>query len=141
MIRFALKCGQDHEFESWFKDNAAYDRQVAAGHVACPLCGDTSVAKAPMAPRIAKGRSDGGRDETLRALTGEMLGRAKALQEYVEANCEHVGDRFAEEARRIHYGETESREIYGNATDGEAKSLREEGVAFAQIPWLPRTDS
>ena len=141
MIRFNLKCGQAHEFESWFKDNATYDAQVAAGSVACPLCGDTAVGKAPMAPRIAKGRGDGGRSEALRAMTAEMLNKAKALRDHVEANCENVGDRFAEEARRIHYGEASEREIYGNATDAEAQTLHEEGVAFARIPWVPRSDS
>src|SRR6266849_3201248 len=103
MILFALRCAGDHEFEGWFRDGAAFDRQSAAGTIVCPQCGDNGVVKAPMAPRVARSRN-------------------------VEANCDYVGERFTEEARRIHYGESDPRGIYGEASVEDAKGLAEEGI-------------
>ena len=132
MISFNLRCGGDHTFEAWFKDGAAYERQAAAGEVACPVCADTTVEKAPMAPRVAAGKA---REATTirQALT--------ELRQHVEANCENVGDKFADEARKIHYGEAERRDIYGKATDEEAQALGDEDIEFSRLPVLPRTDS
>lgn len=139
MILFELKCSADHRFEAWFRDGAAYDAQVAAGSVACPLCGDTGVSKAPMAPRIARARSGG--EEAERRQLAAIRQHLSELRRTVEENCDYVGDRFAEEARRIHYGEAEARGIYGESTAEDADALRDEGVAFQRIPWLPRTSS
>ena len=140
MIVFDLHCAQHHRFEAWFKDGAAFDRQAAAGEVACPECGDATITKAPMAPRLARGTAL----EEQRS-KGEM---AKAIRETmtefrrtVESSCDYVGDKFAEEARRIHYGETDKRDIYGEATVEEARDLIEEGVQVAPIPWPRRDDS
>ncbi|HYD99545.1 MAG TPA: DUF1178 family protein [Alphaproteobacteria bacterium] len=133
MILFNLRCGAGHEFEAWFRDGATYDAQAAAGEVGCPVCGDSHVAKAPMAPRIAKSRGE----DRPRAVAAEVMQKLRELRRHVEQNAEHVGDRFAEEARRIHYGETERRDIYGEATDSEAEALAEEGIGFARIPWVP----
>ncbi|WP_029009176.1 DUF1178 family protein [Azospirillum halopraeferens] len=138
MILFQLKCTSDHRFEAWFRDGAAYDAQAAAGTIACPVCGDTAVTKAPMAPRIAKGRTA---EEKRAAVAAEVVRQLGELRRTVEENCDYVGDRFAEEARRIHYGETQARGIYGEASGEEVSELREEGVSVAAIPWLPRTDS
>ena len=153
MILYELKCQDGHGFEAWFRDGATYDAQAAAGEIACPICGDTSVTKAPMAPRIAK-RPVGDRvdmeppqparkspDAQAMMVNGEIRARLEALRRHVEENCESVGDDFAEEARRIHYGEVPHRDIYGAATEEEAEELAEEGVAFARIPWPVRTDS
>ncbi len=139
MILFQLKCIADHRFEAWFRDGAAYEAQAAEGVISCPVCGDTAVSKAPMAPRISKGV---GRSEAAAARArAEIDQQVQSLKKTVEENCDYVGDRFAEEARRIHYGETEARGIYGEATPAEAESLKEEGVAFQRIPWPARTDS
>jgi hypothetical protein len=136
MILFALRCASDHEFEGWFRDGAAFDRQSAGGKIACPQCGDTAVTKAPMAPRVARSRSA--------EVTPSPAQLRKALQElrrHVETNCENVGERFAEEARRIHYGESDPRGIYGEASADDAKDLAEEGIEVNRIPWLPPTDA
>lgn len=148
MILYNLCCSADHVFEAWFRDSAAYDEQAAAGEVLCPVCGNASVAKAPMAPRIAKG--GGGAKEAVpdpvpqtytntRAV--EMRRMLTELRRHVEENSDYVGDKFAEEARKIHYGEKEERNIYGEATEDQAEELSEEGVKIGRIPWLPRTDS
>ncbi len=143
MILFDLKCGGGHVFEAWFKDSRTYDRQAARREVICPVCGDTRVEKALMAPRLGKTREGGGPSPPPAADEGRAR-RRKALREIrrqVEANCDYVGDGFAEEARKIHYGEAEARSIYGEATNDEASRLSEEGVAFQRIPWAPREDA
>ncbi len=152
MILFELKCTSDHRFEVWFRDGGAYEAQAAAGTIACPQCGDTQVGKAPMAPRISRRRKDaaepaqaapasGAADEKAAALQAEVMRHLGELRRAVEENCDYVGDRFAEEARRIHYGETDPRGIYGEASPGDVAELKEEGVAIHRIPWLPRTNS
>lgn len=153
MILFDLKCQDGHGFEAWFRDGAAYDAQVAAGDIACPVCGDTRVTKAPMAPRISKGplgdraippqlRPEGSSAEARTPMVaGELKAELEGLRRKIEENCDPVGDKFAEEARRIHYGEAPHRDIYGQATEAEASELVEEGVEFARIPWPVRTDS
>lgn len=133
MIVYRLVCDQDHEFESWFPDSAAYDTQAVKGQVACPVCDSRKIRKAPMAPRIGKGRSE--------TAAVEMKAALRRLRDEVEKNCEPVGDRFADEARKIHYGEAEKRSIYGQATADEARELTEEGVDFGVIPWARREDA
>jgi len=138
MILFDLRCAKGHVFEAWFRDSASYDSQAKAGAVACPACGSRKVEKAPMAPRIGKS------SEVKRQMAPELAEMKRQLQELrakVESNCDYVGPKFAEEARRIHHGEVAHRDIYGEATDEEAKELTDEGVEFARIPWLPRHDS
>lgn len=139
MFVFNLQCKDGHGFEAWFKDAAAYDSQRRARKVACPVCGDTKVAKMPAAPRIAKGAAKAGgkepdRAEGGKARTAEYLQAMEQLHRHVEENCDYVGDKFADEARKIHYGEVEERGIYGQATKEEAKELSDEGVPFAAIP-------
>jgi hypothetical protein len=139
MILFDLRCTKGHVFEAWFRSNASYDSQSKAGAVACPACGSRKVEKAPMAPRIGKGG-----EASRQQMAAELAETKRQLQELrakVESNCDYVGGKFAEEARRIHHGEVAQRDIYGEATDDEAKELSDEGVEFARIPWLPRHDS
>ncbi len=138
MILFDLKCTSDHVFEGWFHDGDAYEAQAAAGEIACPVCADRAVGKAPMAPRIGK-RGGDGREAQAEAATA--IRALRELREKVEATSDYVGPRFPEEARRIHYGEIEQRNIYGEASDDEARELHDEGVKFARIPWLHRHDS
>ena len=139
MIVYDIECSHEHVFEAWFKDSEAFDEQVEAGGVSCPMCGSTDVHKALMAPRLNKGKS------TDAAKVQEQIGRYAAamheMRRQVEGNCDYVGDKFAEEARKIHYGEAESRGIYGEATNDEASSLSDEGVEFQKIPWAPREDA
>ncbi|WP_337997922.1 DUF1178 family protein [Oleispirillum naphthae] len=135
MIRFALKCACGHRFDSWFRDNRAYEGLSAAGRIACPACGGGEVAKAPMAPSLAAAREEGA-DAAVR-LRSLLLG----LRDTVESNCEDVGSAFAEEARKIHYGEAPARGIYGEASAEEANALVEEEITFARLPWISRGDS
>src|ERR1700685_3106403 len=129
MILFTLRCQAGHEIEAWFRDNAAYKRQHARGEIACPECGSRAVEKAPMAPRLAKSRGEAAPPLSApappampeRPPTPAELHRAlQQMRRYVETNCEHVGPRFANEARKIHRGEAKSRGIYGEATDAES---------------------
>lgn len=158
MILFNLVCGHDHQFEAWFRDGAAYDAQAAGGEITCPLCGDSHVRKAPMAPSLVKG----GRGEKEKAATTQTpaapapsvpattsadspmarVGRALSeLRRQIESQCDYVGKQFPEEARRIHHGEAQERPIYGEASEEDAKALHEEGVDIISLPWLRRHDS
>jgi hypothetical protein len=135
MILFDLRCKDGHAFEAWFRDSAAYDDQAAAGDLACPVCGSAEVSKALMAPAVNSGpKIDAGR-------AAEMRRVWRGVQNHIEKNFDHVGPKFAEEARKMHHGETEKRSIYGEATKAEAKELRDEGIEVNQIPWLPRHDA
>ncbi len=108
--------------------------------IACPICGDTDVAKALMAPRIG-GTKQLKKVETMEVLAKEARQALGKLRDHVEESCDYVGREFADEARKIHYGDVESRSIYGEATKDEAEDLNEEGVEVGVIPWLPRSDS
>ncbi len=137
MIRFVLSCSAGHEFEGWFKSNAAFDEQRAAGSLSCPICGVTSVDKAIMAPAVAR---SGGAERPPREAIARYLAMARAVRAYVEQNFENVGPRFAEEARRIHLGEAEARDIYGEAAPSEVAELLEEGIEVRPLPWVPKLD-
>lgn len=142
MISYQLKCSSGHQFEAWFPSSGAYDEQHAAGDVSCPLCGGQDVTKAPMAPAVASRKDSArpSREAEARAQTvaREIVETAYRLREHVEQTCDNVGTAFAEEARRIHYGETEVRGIYGEATVEETRSLDEEGIEVYRLPSLPR---
>jgi hypothetical protein len=131
LIVYALQCSEGHDFEGWFRDGAAFDEQEAGGKLVCPMCDTHSVRKAPMAPAL-KGapveRSSG--PEEIRKMRRFMTG----LRKYVEQNADYVGPQFPEEARKIHYGETEERQIYGEASLKEARELIEEGIDVAPLP-------
>lgn len=137
MILFKLRCAAEHEFEAWFRDGATYERQAGRGLIACPECGDAAIEKAPMAPRVARaaaGQPAPPSPEQLR----HML---QQLRRHVESNCDYVGERFADEARRIHRGEAEARGIYGESTEEESDALAEEGIEVARVPWVPPGDA
>ncbi|HHZ08017.1 MAG TPA: DUF1178 family protein [Rhizobiales bacterium] len=137
MIRFSLVCDKDHDFEAWFRSNDDFDTQARRGFVECPACGSKKVGKALMAPAVSTGR----KKEQIALAMGEAQKRAlaqlKAMAEKIRENADYVGDRFAEEARKIHFGESEARGIYGEATLEEARSLAEDGVEFMPIPVFP----
>lgn len=156
MISFNLICSSGHGFEGWFGSSTDYDDQEARGLITCPICGDTAVNKALMTPNLAsKSNQNAGKKpldgtesnrvvmasesnppkpETLAKLTAEI----RKVQSSIERQCDDVGDEFAEEARKIHYGETDPRGIYGRTSDDEAAELLDEGIAIAKMPWLPK---
>lgn len=129
MIRYDLKCDNGDEFEAWFGSIADYDKQAAAGLVECPHCGSKHVSKAPMAPAVVTGRTKEARRE--RAVAMAM---AAKVREHIKDNFDYVGDQFADEARKIHTGESDERPIWGEATPEQAEQLAEEGIAAAPLP-------
>lgn len=139
MIKYELKCRKDHVFEGWFQDSATYDKQAAAGEIACPVCNSRKISKAPMAPSIARSKAERSADEAKQKAV--MMKALRELRDHVEKNADYVGDKFAEEARKIHYGETDERNIYGETSKDEAEALAEEGIDVAMIPWVPRGDA
>ena len=159
MILYQLRCRDGHEFDSWFRNSETYERQEKRGLLACPVCGSAKVEKAIMAPRIGK-TSGPGRSAPAEApaaapvatpapsvpqppqgeMPAAMYAMLSELRRQVEKNCDYVGPDFAEEARKIHNGETDRRNIYGETSESEADALRDEGIEFGRIPWLPRTN-
>lgn len=156
MILFKLKCAAGHEFDGWFRDNAAYDRQRSRGQIACPNCGGSEVEKAPMAPHLGRSRSAAPRTEAPapEAKAGaqppgpetppspaQLRHSLQELRRQIETNCDYVGAQFPKEARRIHRGEAAARGIYGEATPAESRALADEGIEVAAIPWVPPNDA
>ncbi len=132
MIVYSLRCANKHEFEAWFKDSKSFDRQAKKRAVECPECGDTKIEKAIMAPRL-NSRS-GGELADLPEKAKQVRQVMNMMRKHVEENCDYVGEKFAEEARAIHYGEKEERDIYGEATLAEVKELVEEEIPVAPVP-------
>jgi hypothetical protein len=163
MIRYNLVCAKGHEFESWFAGSAAYDRQAKRGLVECPICGSAKVGKALMTPRLARsGKSSpaapaapetaapetaapdapaaSGAAASVAVISPQeqkLRTKLRELREHLVKNADNVGQRFPEEARKMHYGEKAHRSIYGTASPDDARALHEEGVAFAPLPVLP----
>jgi hypothetical protein len=143
MIRYDLRCAGGHAFDAWFRSSAGYDAERAADRIACPICGGTEVEKALMAPSVAAGRDRGAlapaETAALSAPPAHPLHKALAeLRRKLEREADYVGDRFVEEARRMHQGEADARAIWGEATLAEAKALAEEGAPIAPLPPLPK---
>ena len=140
MIKYDLRCDQEHMFEVWFRDSAACDDQLVGGEVLCPQCGSAAVQKALMAPALST--SDKGDQDRKQAMAMvHQLHMLREFRRHVEQNCEDVGSAFPEEARRIHYGEVEHRNIYGEADLAEAKELIEEGIEVFPVPGPFRDDA
>ena len=156
MIRYALVCAKGHAFESWFPSSAAYDKQAKRGLVTCPTCGVSKVEKAIMAPKLSgtkkRGKaslpvavSDAPAPNTATTAPVAMMSpqehalrqKLKELREHLTQNADYVGPRFPEEARKMHYGETDPRSIYGEASLKDAKELHDEGIEFHPLPVLP----
>ena len=136
MIRYALQCEHDHGFEAWFGTSADYDEQAAKGLVECPVCGSHAVRKQIMAPAVAGVRKAAPEPDLARMQT-MMMQAVREVRSHVEQNFDYVGDAFAREARDIHEGRSEKREIYGEATPAEVKKLRDDGVPCAPLPPAP----
>jgi hypothetical protein len=152
MIRYSLRCDRDHAFESWFQSSAAYDSQVRRKLVTCPACGSAKVEKAIMAPRIIgkKGREKAApapaaetapavneSTSLMMAQERELRAKLKELRDHIVKNADNVGERFPNEARKMHYGDIEHRPIYGEASPEEARSLVDEGIEVSPLPVLP----
>jgi hypothetical protein len=154
MIRYTLVCDKRHEFESWFTNSSAYDKQAKRGLVTCPLCGSAKVEKALMTPRLARADATSkqeappaddapvaAKSPTPVAIISpqeqEFRQKLRELRDHLVKNAENVGPRFPEEARKMHYGEAEHRSIYGVASPKDAKALHEEGIEFSPLPVLP----
>lgn len=160
MIHYQLRCDQGHEFDGWFKDSAGFERQAKRGLIECPSCGAAKVERALMAPHVPSkrrrtapeiaapapvpGPSPGPESLPVTA-GGKMPDHVRAMLQRmraeVEKNCDYVGPQFADEARKIHRGESDKRGIYGETTPEQAEKLSDEGIEVAAIPWLPRADS
>ena len=151
MIHYTLRCDRGHAFESWFQSSSAYDSQVKRKLVTCPACGSAKVEKAIMAPQIvSKGRDSAapapaastevtapGSTPLMMAQERELRAKLKELRDHIVKNADNVGERFPNEARKMHYGDIEHRPIYGEASPDEARSLIEEGVEVSPLPVLP----
>lgn len=144
MIRYDLICDQGHEFDGWFSDSAAFDRQQKRKLVECTFCGTSKIEKQLMAPGIpskSNRRSDSAPSQMLAKPVDPraqaMMAMMREFRAHVEKNSENVGNNFAEEARKIHYKEKQERGIFGNATPDEAQSLLEEGIDVHPLPRLP----
>ena len=129
MIRYDLRCANGDEFDAWFGSIADYDKQAEAGLIECPHCGSTHVEKAPMAPAVRTSRKKEAQKE--RAVAMAM---AQKVREHIKENFDYVGDKFADEARKMHSGESEERAIWGEATPEEARELAEEGIPASPLP-------
>jgi hypothetical protein len=154
MIRYNLRCDRGHAFESWFQSSSAYESQEKRKLVSCPACGSVKVERAVMAPRIVSKNS---RDSAppaaapaaatevaaptstplLMAQERELRAKLKELRDHIVKNADNVGERFPNEARKMHYGDIEHRPIYGEASPEEARSLIDEGVEVSPLPVLP----
>ena len=157
MIVYDLICEKEHKFESWFKNSSAYDFLRKTRKISCPVCNSTKIKKAPMAPNISRSvKKDITRANKIPSnnkikelsatveMTEAMKKTTEALNELqatIEKNFENVGEKFAEEARKIHYGEADARGIYGKATADEADELVDEGIDVAVLPWVKRKTS
>jgi hypothetical protein len=162
MIRYAINCERGHVFESWFQNSAAYEKQAKRSLVTCPICGSAKVEKAIMAPRISAGSPEAeivapqiptpapppaqqaaidppGKSPVamMSPVERELRQKLKEIRDHIVKKANYVGARFPEEARKIHYGETEHRSIYGEASPEEAKALHDEGIEFHPLPVLP----
>ena len=149
MIRYALLCDQDHEFDSWFDNSQAFEKLQKNGLVECPHCGSVKTRKALMSPQLGGKRSNKktaaddaspvakSNDPDLKILREEATELARKIRGHVTENADNVGNKFADEARKIHYEETEPRNIYGKATQEEVSDLVEDGIDFNPLPDLP----
>ncbi len=158
MIHYNLLCDAGHGFDGWYRDSATFDRLVGSALVGCPTCGGTAVRRALMTPAVATQRAKPPADPikpateapsgppnapgaaTAGPMPAEMVALLQRLRERVEKDCDHVGRDFADEARKMHRGETDRRGIYGDATESEVEALADEGIEVGRIPWVPRAD-
>jgi len=141
-MKFQLECKNTHAFEGWFRSNDDFEKQQKRGLLECPICGTHEVSKTLMAPSVATGRSK----EKIAVAAGQvaqqqMMAKMMELAKEVKSKADNVGEKFPEEARKIHYGESKARAIYGKATTDEVTELVDEGVDILPLPDVPDDDS
>jgi len=145
MILYQLCCEDDHTFEAWFRNSEAYEIQAVSGHVECPYCGSITVFKAPVVPHVASAippqnsanpKDD---DQLAEQVAQQILDAVGKIRDFAEENFENVGEGFADEARKIHQGESQERGIYGRASKKEAESLEDEGIEIVRLPNVSRS--
>ena len=155
MIKYQLICDQNHQFEGWFQAGAAFDAQAESGLLRCPLCDSDQVKRALMTPNLASSKrrkaiepplaahspkstnpTPSAKSEQVQAFRA-ALAELRQLQHKITKECRDVGDNFAEEARKIHYGEAKAEGIYGQTTHEEREALEDEGIDVLDMPWLP----
>ena len=161
MIHYTVRCSHAHEFDGWYRDSAAFDRLAKRGLVECPTCGNTKVERALMTPAVASREAlpaplpahkppvvtpPAPPPAPPMAMTGgpipdQMRAMLQRMRAEVEKHCDYVGPSFADEARKIHRGESAQRGIYGETTPEQAEALTDEGIAFSRIPWVPPADA
>ena len=143
MILFDLQCDKAHKFECWFASNANFQEQLKKKMIVCPYCNSTKIKKSLMAPNInTKSTSKNSKNNHKQKLAQNNLeNQIKKFKKYIEKNTHNIGKNFAEEARKIYYGETKSRPIRGESTEKEAQELAEEGIPFSQLPWQSKEDA
>jgi hypothetical protein len=166
MIRYALKCKNGHIFDGWFRGSDDFDKQAQSGFIICPVCGDASISKSLMAPSIKSSSGDTSSQQDAPVMPSEdiaaqqneasseayphpvaalkpdvkeqaMIQAVRAFREVVKAHSDYVGPKFADEARKMHYGESETRGIWGEASVDDAKNLLDEGIEIVKLPPLP----
>jgi hypothetical protein len=137
LIQYALHCSKGHQFDAWFKNAAAFDEQQARGIVSCAVCGDGAIEKAPMAPAVARSGDSRVSLSAGQPDPAQIQALLRAYRQKVIQEADYVGDRFAEEARKIHFEEVDARGIYGEASHDEVVALAEDGIAFMPLPELP----
>ena len=142
MIKFSLACETGHEFDGWFGSSEDYETQQKRGLIACPVCDTTKVSKSLMAPSVSTARKKESRSQAIAVATAhhaktEMMAKLREIRDEITKNADNVGEKFPEEARKIHYGESERRAIYGEAGLQDVKELVDEGVEIAPLPVLP----
>ena len=143
MILFDLQCEKGHKFECWFATSANYQEQLKNKMIVCPYCNRTKIQKSLMAPNInTKSTYKNSKKNNQNKLAqNNLVNQIKKFKKFIEKNTDNVGKNFAEEARKIYYGETKSRPIRGESTENEAKELAEEGIPFSQLPWYSKEDA
>jgi len=138
VIRYSLVCDNAHGFEGWFCESADFDRQVEAGFLTCPVCGSATISKSLMAPSVSTARKKEEKQAVAMDLAQkQVMAKLKEAVAAIKASAEDVGEKFPEEARKIHYGEADARGIIGQASFADVRDLLDEGIEVAPLPMLP----
>ncbi|WJH41220.1 DUF1178 family protein [Aliirhizobium terrae] len=138
MIKYTLCCDNAHTFEGWFSESADFDRQVENGFLTCPVCNSGSISKSLMAPSVSTARKqEAKRQMAMDLVRQEAMAKLREAVSNIRANSEDVGEKFPEEARKMHYGEADARGIIGQASLDEVHELLDEGIDIAPLPNLP----
>ena len=139
MIKYNLKCNNNHNFDSWFSTSQDYEKLKKKKLLSCPACNSSKIQKSIMSPNLSYNKSKE-KDKKIAKFHKELKTKIKSLQKYIEKNCDNVGENFVQEARKIHYDDKKSRGIYGTANPDQIKELAEEGIEFSSIPWIEKKE-